>query len=158
MPALAVERGEIAGHCGGAVPKVDAEKACALYEAMARATGAGLLRSSHTPTLGGLAVALALAAMGGNLGAEAELAAVPAEAGMTDDEILFSESNSRFVVTCAPENAEQLEALFIGLPFARIGRVAPEPQLKVKGLRGALALRGNLASLRKAFKKTLHGI
>ena len=53
---LAAEQGA-PGHCGGAVPKVDAEKACALYEAMARATGAGLLRSSHTPTLGGLAAA-----------------------------------------------------------------------------------------------------
>jgi phosphoribosylformylglycinamidine synthase II len=143
---------------GGAVPKVDVEKAKALYEAMARATQAGLLRSSHTPTLGGLAAAFALAAMGGNLGAEIALAQVPADSNLSDDVLLFSESNSRFVVTCAPEKAGELEALFQGLPCARVGSVVQEPRLKVQGLQGASVLDGEITLLRKAFKKTLFGI
>ena len=117
------------------------------------ATRAGLLRSSHTPTLGGLAVALALAAMGGDLGAEIALAAVPVDGAITEDGILFSESNSRFVVTCAPEKAGELESLFHGLSFAKVGVVTEQRTLKIGGV-----IEAEIETLRNAFRKTLWGI
>ncbi|MBN1267965.1 MAG: phosphoribosylformylglycinamidine synthase, partial [Kiritimatiellae bacterium] len=67
---------------GGEVPKVDPAGALALYRAMERANREGLLRSSHTPTLGGLGVAFAMAAVGGDLGLDIDLAAVPLEGGV----------------------------------------------------------------------------
>jgi len=143
---------------GGAVPSLNIPQALNLYRAMHKATDQGLLRSSHTPTRGGLAVALALSAMGGDLGIEADVGKVPAESGLTNEELLFSESNSRFVVTVAPENALALEALFQGLPCACAGRVTEQKKIRVKGLRGQTLMTAGTASLRKAFKGTLDGI
>ncbi|MFH0954448.1 MAG: AIR synthase-related protein [Verrucomicrobiota bacterium] len=145
-------------NCGGAVPKVDTELALRLYRAMGEATAAELLRSSQTPSLGGLAVALAHCVLGGDLGAEIDLGAVPAEGALGDDDLLFSESNSRFIVTCAPEKARELEAQFSGLPCARVGTVTAEPRLKVRGKAGREVIDLDVEQLRRAFRKTLEGI
>ncbi len=143
---------------GGEVPKVDAGQALMIYEAMSEATARGLLRSSHTPTLGGLAVALSLAAMGGDLGAEVDVNLLPADSGLDDDAKLFSESNSRFVVSCAPECEAELIRIFRGLPCARVGTVVSRRCLSIVGSRGRKLVDLDIGTLRRAFKKTLHGI
>ncbi len=135
---------------GGAVPQVDPARALALYRAHNEAVARGLLRSSHTPTVGGLAVAFSLAALGGDLGAEIDLAAVPQDGKLSADALLFSESNSRFIVTCAPERAAELEAVFTGQACARVG-VVGGTRLKL----GAV-VEAELPALRKAFKNTLN--
>ncbi len=143
---------------GGEAPKVDAARALALYGAMGEATARGLVRSSHTPTLGGLAIAFTLAALGGEVGAAMDLEAIPAEGDLDDDARLFSESNSRFVLTCAPERATEFEALFAGLPLARVGEVREEKRLRIAGRGGRVLVDSPLDPLRKAFKRTLWGI
>jgi len=152
------QRQNTPAHVGGAVPGLDIPQAMALYRAMHKATDQGLLRSSHTPTRGGLALAFALSAMGGDLGIEADLAKIPTSDRLTNDELLFSESNSRFIVTVSPENARKLEALFQGLPCACVGRVTDNASLRIKGLNGQTLIASELAVLRKAFKGTLDGI
>jgi phosphoribosylformylglycinamidine (FGAM) synthase-like enzyme len=129
---------------GGAVPKVDTDAALKLYRAHNEAVKRGLLRSSHTPTVGGLAVAFSLAALGGDLGAVVHDEQLVSDAG------LFSESNSRFVVTCAPERMAELEMVFAGLPYQRVGVVTAEKRLKI-----GTVIDAELAALRKAFKGTL---
>ncbi len=150
---LAAEQNE-PGHFGGQVPQVDASMAAALYDVMALVSASGLLRSSHTPTLGGLAVAFALAALGGNLGARIRLSDIPVEENLDPDALLFSESNSRFVVTCAPEHENQLEALFSGMPCACVGEVTAARKLVVQDGRKPI-LSAGLDTLRRAFKKPL---
>ncbi len=140
---------------GGDAPSLDTTAALALYRAMNRATDAGLLRSSHTPSLGGLAVAFALTAMGGNLGIEADLSAIPGANGLTPDARLFSESNSRFIVTCAPERWAELESCFAGLPCARVGTVIAEAQLRLTDAKDRTLIDRPLDVLRKSFKRTL---
>ena len=142
---------------GGDVPKVDVPLALRIYAAMKAANHAGLLKSSHTPTLGGLGVALALAAAGGAVGADIDLAAVPAADGITEDGILFSESNSRFVVTCGVEQAAVLENYFQGLPCARIGNVTDTGRLIVRH-DGKAVIDESVEQLRKAFKSPLADI
>jgi phosphoribosylformylglycinamidine synthase subunit PurSL len=143
---------------GGQVPALDPVRARATYKAMADAAAAGLLASSHTPTLGGLALAFALAAMGGDLGADIDLAAVPSAGLLDDDALLFSESNSRFVVTCAAERGGELERLFSGLAIARVGTVAAERRLKITGPGGRVVVEAEIDDIRRAFRKTLDGI
>jgi phosphoribosylformylglycinamidine synthase len=141
-------------HSGGRVPGLDAQRAVRLYRAMNAAQARGLLHSSHTPTLGGLAVAFALACVGGDLGAEIDLEALPCPAALRDDSRLFSESNSRFVVTCAARDAAELAAVFAGLPFARVGEVIAGPTLRLR--RGARALvNAPVERLRRSFRATL---
>ncbi len=146
------------GSYGGEVPKVNVSQAVALYRAMEKATGEGLVRSSHTPTLGGLAIALALPAVGGCLGAEVDIEAIPGEGDLDDDARLFSESNSRFVVTCAPEDAAALEQLFRDLPLSRVGTVTRDPRLRITGKDGRVVVDSDIEVLRRAFKETLYGI
>jgi phosphoribosylformylglycinamidine synthase len=154
---LAAEQG-IPGSFGGQVPVVRPTESLPLYRAMAAATSAGLVHSSHTPTAGGLAAAFALAAMGGGVGAEIHLASVPVEGRLSDDEILFSESNSRFVLTCAPDKAAEFEAAFAGCALRCVGEVKDGPQLVVKSAAGRAVIDENTEVLRRTFKKTLAGI
>jgi phosphoribosylformylglycinamidine synthase len=152
---LAREQG-IPGCCGGEVPKLDAERALAVYRALGEATARGLLRSSHTPTLGGLAVAFALAAIGGDLGAEIDLSSLACPGATDDDAKLFSESNSRFVVTCAPASEPELLAIFRGLPFVRVGTVLAARRVLVAGGRRLVDI--DVEALRRAFKETLYDV
>jgi phosphoribosylformylglycinamidine synthase subunit PurSL len=129
-----------------------------LYRAHNEAHRQGLLRSSHTPTAGGLAVAFTLCALGGDCGVEVDLDRVPVSGTCTRDGILFSESNSRFILTCAPEQAAALEATFTGLPLARVGQVtaAGAPVQLRSG--GSTPVNLELERARSAFRRTLHGL
>ena len=143
---------------GGEPPRARPAEAAPLYRAMDAAIRRGLLRSSHTPTLGGLAVAFALCCIGGACGADIDLAAAPQEGDLDDDALLFSESNSRFVVTYGPERAVEIERAFEGMPFARVGRVgAASAPLTVRGRRGAL-IAADPEELRRAFRDPLWGV
>ncbi len=150
--ALAMKKPE---RMGGTVPGLDVEAAKSLYHAMNEAQVRGLVRSCHTPTLGGLAVAFALASLGGGLGARVELANVP-ESGAGLDALLFAESNSRFVVSCAPERAAELEAVFRGLPCSRVGEVTPDPELHIT-LANRTVVKAKLDRMRKEFKRGVRG-
>jgi phosphoribosylformylglycinamidine synthase len=98
--------------------------------------------------------------MGGGLGAEIDLAKVPSpgKRKLKDDTILFSESNSRFIVSVKPENAAKFEALFSGVSVSQIGTVTADKKLVVKGVKGATRINTAISDLAKPFKKTLHGI
>jgi phosphoribosylformylglycinamidine synthase II len=154
---LARKQGTPASY-GGQAPKLDIPRAMATYRAMHTAICRNLLRSSHTPTLGGLAVGFALPALGGDLGAEIDLSSLTCEGKLGDDAKLFAESNSRFVITCAPENEAVLESIFHGLPSARVGKVRAEKRLSIVGAGGYSLVDADLATLRRAFKETLYGI
>jgi phosphoribosylformylglycinamidine (FGAM) synthase-like enzyme len=154
---LAQEQGTPASY-GGRVPKVDIQSALAIYRAMNGAIAGELLHSSHTPTLGGLAVAFALPAIGGDLGAEIDISRLACDGALDDDVKLFSESNSRFVVTCAPEKESMFESFFRELPFARVGKVMAEKRVHITGEGGRGLVDLDLEALRRAFKETLHGV
>ncbi len=146
------------GEFGGRVPAVDTTTALELYRRMEGAVVEGLVHSVHTPTLGGLAVALVLPAVGGDLGVEVDLSSVPAEGRLRDDEILFSESNSRFVVSCPPENAAALEDVFRGTRLARIGRVTADRRIVVRGVSGSEVINTTTETARRAYMHTLEGL
>ena len=145
---LAEEQGAPMNY-GGTVPAVDGEQALKIYAAMNKATDAGLLKSATTPSKGGLAVSLALTAIGGQLGANVDLSGL----GVNAATALFSESNSRFMVSVAPEKAAELEALFAGLPIVKVGAVKEEKTLKVNG-----SINVDIDALVKPFKETLQGV
>jgi len=146
---LAEEQGAPTNY-GGTVPAVDADKALEIYAAMNKATAAGLFKSATTPSKGGLAVSLALTAIGGQLGASVDLSSLGEFDAATQ---LFSESNSRFIVSAAPEKATELESLFAGLPISKIGSVVEEKKLSIKG-----AVKISLEDLVRPFKATLQGV
>jgi len=143
---------------GGTVPAVDPETALTVYRAMNQAAATGLLRSSHTPTLGGLATALAFCALAGDLGADVELKSLLVDGAISDDARLFSESHSRFLVTCEPEREPEFQECFRAGALARIGTVISEPRLQIRGVRGRSLVDAPLPALRRAYKEPLHGL
>jgi phosphoribosylformylglycinamidine synthase II len=140
---------------GNGVPKVDVKTAKARYKALHRAIIAGLIASCHDCSDGGLGVALAETAFAGGLGLEIDLRSIPAEGISRNDELLFSESQSRFVVTITPEAREAFEKLLAGSDYARIGTVIPEGVLRIDGLGGKRIIEEELAALKAAWQKTL---
>ncbi len=155
---LAAREKNTPANYGGTVPGLDAQRAIRIYQAMHAAIGQGLLRSSHTPTLGGLAVGFSLCAIGGHLGADIDVSALPVDGTVDDDAKLFSESNSRFIVTCAPEKSAELESVFAGLPLARVGRVAEGQPLVIRSGPNRILINADVQALENRFTKTLYDI
>jgi len=146
---------------GGQVPTVDPALARRIFRQLHEAIKGGLVRACHDLSEGGLAVAAAEMAFAGGLGARIMLAQVPcllsegappvweaysaveamelrphplASHPGAEAILLFSESNSRFLVEVRPEHAAQFESLFAGLPCGLIGEVTGGPFLEILGL------------------------
>jgi len=141
-------------YAGGRVPRVDAPRAMSLYRALHQAMRRGLVRSCHTPALGGLAPALARGAFAGGLGFEADLGRVPGPAA-SDLSLLYSESNSRFVVGVAPEATRAFEGCLQGQTWACIGSVRRDEGLLLRGREGNMLVDQPLGALKAAWKEAL---
>jgi phosphoribosylformylglycinamidine synthase subunit PurSL len=90
------------------------------------------------------------------VGAEIDLGAVPRSDGLDRDEaILFSESQSRFLVEVAPQHREAFEALIAGIPAARIGETNASDSLTALSVTGERVLDKSLADIREAHQATL---
>jgi phosphoribosylformylglycinamidine synthase len=142
----------------GVIPSVDGARALALYDAVLRAIDAGVVRSCHDCSEGGLAIAAAEMSFAGALGAEINLAQLPRSADVKrNDCALFSESNSRLLVEVEPERAKEFEAALKGVAFGRIGVFTQSPEFVVKtmALDGSEILRENVFELKRVWQKTL---
>jgi phosphoribosylformylglycinamidine synthase len=115
-------------------PDVDPRTLSSSIEAMLAAANKGWLESCHDVSDGGLAVALAEMCIGGQLGADVDLAPMGRLRPVVK---LFSESNTRWVVEVAASKGRHVEALFKrhGVPLVRVGTVtaAKAPRAKGKG-------------------------
>jgi phosphoribosylformylglycinamidine synthase len=140
------------------VPLVEVKEVRPLYRALHEAIGRGLVSSAHAVTRGGLAVHLAMLAFGGGLGIEMRLAEIPSPRGLTDSQILYSESAGRFLVSVNPENKSAFEGLFAGLKVARIGEVTESPRLRIRDRSGNLILDEGLSLLKACWKGPFGGL
>lgn len=116
---------------GSNVPMVNAKRAKALMDALTRAMDAKFVRSCHDISEGGIAVAAAEMAFAGDIGMEIHLDRVPVSKKMREDYVLFSESNSRFLVEVEERNEEKFEAAMRGSKFSSIGRTTHMRELRV---------------------------
>jgi len=142
------------GVLGANVPKVDAKSALARYRSINAAQKAGLIASCHDLSDGGLAVALAETAFSGGLGLDADLRHLDG-AGLTDAQLLFSESASRLLVTVHNENRAAFEARFAGQSCAMIGRITAVAELRIIGLAGSLLVNVANDELKAAWQAPL---
>ena len=114
------------GRKAGLPPRLDFDRELALHEGVRELIRAGLIRSAHDCSEGGLAVALAESCISAPvaLGAVVELIGEDT-AALREDQLLFNESQSRVVLSVAPESVEAaLSALSArGVPAVRIGTV-----------------------------------
>jgi len=141
------------GYTGLNVPQVVPAEHLPLYRALSTAIAQGLVNSAHGVFRGGLAVHLALVAMGGELGLEIDLDAVPADSGLRSHTLLFSESAGRFIVTVAPEKQDALESLLADTDFACVGTIREKADLVIRQSAAEL-INSPVDALKTAWKKT----
>jgi phosphoribosylformylglycinamidine synthase len=143
------------GFLGNSVPILHATKARKTYYNLTKAMGEGIVKSCHDLSEGGLAVGAAEMAFAGGLGLELDLKLVPGKDLTRNDFVLFSESNSRFLIEIAEGDKAEFERL-MGKSCAQIGKVTAQQKLLIKGLNGEVAVDAPLEKLRKSWKKTLN--
>jgi len=137
---------------GGRAPRVE-KTAKKIFNLIPKAIDRGLLLACHDLSEGGLGVAAAEMAFSGNLGIILDLGKVVREEIERDDTILFSESNSRFLIEVSPESREEFEEMMSNIPMACIGRVDSGKELLIRGIEGDLVIEVSLRDLRDAWKE-----
>jgi phosphoribosylformylglycinamidine synthase len=109
---------------GGQVPKVNLKKEKMLFRSLLRILRSGRVESAHDISKGGLAVALAEMSVQGRKGVTLDLDKIPRKTSRIDN-LLFSESRSRFIIETRPKNTARTVSSFkrLGIPAAKIGTV-----------------------------------
>ncbi|MDP8258481.1 MAG: phosphoribosylformylglycinamidine synthase subunit PurL [Candidatus Aadella gelida] len=144
----------VKGKNGGAVPKVNPEKSLKLMKKVASCIQKGLITSAHDCSEGGLGTCLSEMLFSGGFGAKVTLKNVPKEPMIKrDDVLLFSESNSRFIVEVPAEKSKIFEKEMKGLPKGLLGEVVKGKELCITGLNGKSIIRIHINILKKNWKK-----
>jgi len=144
------------GYLGNDAPKVYPLQAKKTMDNLSKASEKRLVKACHDLSEGGLGVAVAEMALAGNKGAKINLGKVPlGEKINRDDYILFSESNSRFLVEIAPEDVDDFEQTLNDVPFSRIGEVNSTNSLQIFGLKEEIMLKIEIEKLKQAWQKPL---
>lgn len=139
------------GFRGGTVPEVDPDALRAACRALVAANHAGCLAAVHDPSHGGLAVAAAEMAIGGDLGMALSLDGLPE---LRPDVLLFSESATRWLVEVRADREDVFRETLSRIPTVRLGTVS--------GREVSLSCRGSVVSsdvdaLRARWSSTLPG-
>jgi len=146
----------IHGYIGNSVPKVNPGKGKKLMTALSMAMKNGLVKACHDLSEGGIGVAAAEMAFAGGLGMKVELKNVPlGETIERDDFILFSESNTRFLVEISPEDKQAFEKAMAGVDFAETGKVTKDKKLEVHSRNGKAIVKADIDELKEAWQKPL---
>jgi phosphoribosylformylglycinamidine synthase len=146
----------IRGHLGANVPKVDLKRAARTAKKINEAIIRGLVRSCHDCSEGGLVVALAEMAFAGGLGIEADLRGLPVSKDcVRTDTMLFSESNSRYIVEVSPQNFHAFASLMADLPFGQVGKITQSGRLVIKDRNQTVAVDCDIQTLKNAWQKPL---
>ena len=145
---------KLLGFTGNSVPHVNPKKGKALMDRLSKATKKGLVKSCHDLSEGGLGVSLAEMAFAGGMGMELSLKNAPRQSDVTKNDILiFSESNTRFLVEIPLKNKKEFERLMKGMPIGFLGKIKNGKRFKIKGLDGKTIVDTTIDKLKEAWQK-----
>lgn len=135
----------------GRPPVLDLAVEKRLQRALLSAIQSGLVASAHDLSEGGLAVALAESCISGGLGAQ-----VNVQTSLRADHALFSESQSRVLLSVSPDQWSALEALLRehAVPAVVLGTVVGEKQLSVQ-VNGTSVIQTAVEALEKVWKDAI---
>ncbi|WP_044641104.1 phosphoribosylformylglycinamidine synthase subunit PurL [Risungbinella massiliensis] len=139
------------GKAFGLPPELDLEKEKALQKVILTAIRSGLIQSAHDLADGGLAVALAESCIGGKKGAK-----ITCDTDLAAGTFLYSESQSRAILTVAPGKEDELIALATqyAVPCKQIGIVTEENMLSIE-VNGTIVVQENVADLTKLWEEAI---
>jgi len=132
------------GRIYGKAPEIDLDVELTRQEALLAAIQNGLVQSAHDVSEGGLGVALAESTFGtGGLGAHIQI-------DLNSEASLFSETQSRFVVTVKPEHREAFAAAV--KDAKEVGTVTNDGVFTVKNQEGQQWIHAAVNELERAWK------
>ncbi len=144
------------GFSGCNVPEVDPVKSKAIMNSLSSVISGGHALSCHDCSEGGVGVACAEMAFAGGVGMEVDLSKVLYAGKQASDEILlFSESNSRFIVEVSREKSRKFEELMTGSIIAPIGETIREENFVVRGIGKSVIIEEGINKLKESWQKTL---
>jgi phosphoribosylformylglycinamidine synthase len=146
------------GLLGSSVPQVRAQDASRWYRALHACIQNCWVRSAHDCSDGGLGVALAETAFAGGFGMRLDLAELAKHEKLRPDELLFSETPSRLVVTISPAHRAEFERHMRGLPCHALGEVTQDERLVIQAGRRETWLDLDIASLKEAWQAPLREV
>ncbi|KYG28086.1 phosphoribosylformylglycinamidine synthase subunit PurL [Alkalihalobacillus trypoxylicola] len=130
------------GKISGKAPELNLKVEKERQKQLLQAIQAGLVASAHDVSEGGISVALAECMTSGNVGAKVSLTGE----AVTN---LFSESQSRFIVTVKNENRQSFENI---IQATLIGEVTSTPKLEITDNQGKALLEATQDEIVKAWK------
>jgi phosphoribosylformylglycinamidine synthase subunit PurSL len=139
------------GEIGANSPKVDSLASRELYENIYELHKKQLLSACAAVNKGGIAITLAKMAIAGMLGVEINIADVPNNK-LPSKKILYSESQSRFIVTVAKDNIGKFEEEMSGFTFAKIGAVTDNNSLHISNGASTI-IKIDIKKLEEVYKK-----
>ncbi|MBU1075770.1 MAG: phosphoribosylformylglycinamidine synthase, partial [Spirochaetes bacterium] len=114
------------------LPMVNLKEAHAVFNRMEEAIDKGLIISAHDISDGGLVTGLAEMALAGNKGFIGTLSNIPTSRDIKHShEILFSETNSRFLVEVQKDRIKQFHDFFKGIKHGLIGRISYSNEFQI---------------------------
>ncbi|MDD5236869.1 MAG: AIR synthase-related protein, partial [Candidatus Omnitrophica bacterium] len=147
------------GFVGNNVPKVAPRQAREIFKRLSLVTDKGLVRAMHDCSEGGIGVALAEMSFAGGWGVDLFLAEVPYKAAnrknIRNDCVLFSESNSRFIVEVERKKQKEFEDTLKGVPLGLAGCASEKKEFRVFGLDNRLCVKCPISELKEAWQKPL---
>ena len=152
---------KFSGVGGGKAPKVDFKKAAKIFSKLSALLSRQkpeqkIVAACHDCSEGGIAVTVAEMAFASTLGAQIHLGSVVLGGKiLRDDFILFSESNTRFIVEVELSRKKEFEKAMSGVAFAQIGTVASSGKLVVNGVGKNKIIDSELEEMKAAWKSTL---
>ncbi len=142
---------------GNTAPVVRPDEGKLTMNTLSAAIKGGLVRSCHDCSEGGIGVAAAEMAFSGGYGMSLNLSTVPTGEEITfDDFLLFSESNSRFLVEIEPKHQVAFENYIDGVPIGCLGAVTKTPEFVINGLTGKRVVESSIDTLKSAWQTPLH--
>jgi len=102
---------------------------------------------------GGIAVAISKAAIAGNTGASIDLRSVRKKGCNSDEELIYSETPGRFIVSIAPDDKERFEEIMGKSSYRLIGEVKSK-NISVKNLNEKIE-KINLLRIKESYQKPL---
>jgi phosphoribosylformylglycinamidine synthase len=143
------------GFIGNNAPIVRPDEGKQTMNTLSCAIDQRLVRSCHDCSEGGIGVAAAEMAFAGGLGMQLELVNAPRNADVRADPVLlFSESNSRFIVEISPDKREAFQEIMTGIPMGCIGTVIEGEDFVVEGIHGETIVQTTIDRLKASWQGT----
>jgi len=143
----------------GFVPDVYAKESKDIMKKIYKAISINLIESCHDCSNGGLIVAISEMAFASGKGVKINIDAVKTDnknLPLTASEILFSESNGRFIVEIKPENITRLKDILKDVVYSEVGVVSNNRKIVFESKKSKIKIQEQIEVLLNSWRNTIN--